>query len=70
MLFEQMHRGDLWRLEVSTFKGRTFANWRKWYDKAGEWKPTKEGFTMPLEGLGELTASLLAYQGLEPPTGL
>lgn len=70
MIYEHQHRGHLWRLEVTTFKGRSFANWRKWYDKEGEWKPTKEGFTMPLEGLGELTGCLLAYHGLERPTGL
>ena len=72
VIFEHRHRGHLWRLEIASLKGRTFANWRKWYAVAGEdgWKPTREGCTMPLTGLGALTASLMAYHGLEPPEGL
>lgn len=67
VLFEQTHRGNLWRLEVVTWKGRTFANWRKFYDAKGEWKPTREGFTMPLDSLADLTATLMVHQGLKPP---
>ena len=70
VLFEHRHRGDLWRLEVNTFNGRTFANWRKWYVANDGWKPTRDGCTIPLETLGELTASLMAYHGLEPPEAL
>ena len=66
-LFEAPYRGDNWRLEIATFQGRTFANWRKWYPKDGEWKPTKIGCTFPLDGLWELTASLMAHHGLTPP---
>lgn len=69
-LFEHRHRGHLWRLEVQTFKGRTFANLRKWYGAGDDWKPTREGFTMPLDGLADLTAALMAHYGLEPPEGL
>lgn len=69
VLFEHQHRGHLWRLEVASFKGRTFANWRKWYAADGGWKPCREGCTMPLEGLGALTASLMAYHGLDAPDG-
>ncbi len=69
-LFEQPHRGHLWRLEVQTFRGRTFGNWRKWYRKGEDWKPTKEGFTFPLDRLADLTGCLMAYHGLEPPDEL
>lgn len=70
VLFEHRHRGHLWRLEVASFKGRTFANWRKWYADGEGWKATREGCTMPLDGLGALMASLMAFHGLEPPVGL
>ena len=70
MLFEHERRGHLWRLEVSDYRGRTFANWRKWYSDGGEWKPTREGCTMPIDKLGELTACLLSYHGLDVPKGL
>lgn len=70
VLFEIERRGHLWRLEIATHKGRTFANWRKWYLQAGAWKPTREGCTIPLDRLGDLTACLMAYHGLEAPAGL
>lgn len=70
VIFEQSHRGNLWRLEVASFKGRDFANWRKWYRADDGWKPTREGCTMPVERLGELTAVLMAYHGLDVPDGL
>jgi hypothetical protein len=69
VIFERVHRGHRWRLEVAAHAGRTFANWRKWYQADGEWKPTREGCTFPLEALWELTASLMAYHGLEAPDG-
>ena len=70
VIFEHRHRGHLWRLEVATFKGRSFGNWRKWYSDGEGWRATREGCTIPLEGLGTLTAGLMAYHGLEPPEGL
>ena len=70
VLFEHEHRGNLWRLEVVTWNRRTFANWRKYYTVKGQWMPTREGFTMPLDDLGKLTASLMLHQGLEPPKRL
>lgn len=69
-IFEHRHRGHVWRLEVQTFKGRTFGNWRKWYAEGDGWKPTREGFTMPLEALADLTAALMRHHGLTPPEGL
>ncbi len=70
-IFEHRHRGHVWRLEVQSFRGRNFANWRKWYvSDGGELKPSREGCTMPLESLASLTASLMAHHGLEPPEAL
>lgn len=54
-LFEHRHRGELWRLEVQTYRGRTFANWRKWFRDGEEWKRCKLGSTFPLEALWVLT---------------
>lgn len=70
VLFEQSHRGHLWRLEITSFKGQEFANWRKWYASPEGWKPTRDGCTVPLDRLGELTAALMAYHGLDVPDGL
>lgn len=70
ILFEQKHRGHVWRLEVNTYKGKTFGNWRKWYADGDGWKPTREGCTVPLERLPDLMASLMAFHGLKAPDGL
>lgn len=71
VLFEHRHRGHLWRLEIQSFKGRTFGNWRKWYPaEGGDWRPTREGCTIPLDALAELTACLMAHHGLPPPDTL
>ena len=71
VIFEHETRGHLWRLEVVTYKGRTFLNWRKWYRKDGsDWLPTREGAAMPLEALASLTAALMAHHGIKPPESL
>lgn len=67
ILFEHTYRGHRWRLEVTEHQGRTFGNWRKWYDAGGTWKPTREGCTFPLEGLWKLTAALMEHHGLPAP---
>jgi hypothetical protein len=61
VLFEQRHRGDVWRLEVAAHEGRTFGNWRKWWWDGDTLKPSKQGATIPLERLGELHAAIGAY---------
>lgn len=58
VLFEQKSRGHLWRLEITTYKGRTFGNWRKWFWSETSWKPTREGCVIPLERLPELEGAL------------
>ncbi|MFN3456511.1 MAG: transcriptional coactivator p15/PC4 family protein [Novosphingobium sp.] len=70
LIFEHRHRGHIWRLEVQSFRGRTFGNLRKWYAEGDCWKPTRDGFTMPLEALASLTAALMEHHGLEPPETL
>lgn len=70
ILYERHQRGCLWRLGVQTFKGRRFGNLRKWYLCGAEWKPSREGFTMPLADLGVLTAALIEFLGLEVPNEL
>jgi hypothetical protein len=62
VLFEQSHRGDVWRLEVARFDGHTFVNWRKWYRDGDALKPTKQGLTFPLERLGELEKALAGWR--------
>ena len=67
VLFEREHRGHRWRLEVTAHEGRTFCNWRKWYEAGGSWRPTRDGCTFPLGALWELTAALMDYHGLAAP---
>ena len=62
VLFEQRYRGDLWRLEIAQHDGRTFANWRKWYDREGTWKPSRQGCTFPLDRLRDLADTLAEYR--------
>lgn len=73
VLFEQPSGRDVWRLEVATYKGRTFGNWRRWFLQDGVWKPTREGVTIPVERLGELQDAVAdwrrANESAEPPSG-
>ena len=70
ILFEQPHRGDVWRLQLSEWKGEQRLNWRKWYWSGDELKPGKEGCTIPVERLSDLTAALMAHHGLTVPPSL
>ena len=70
ILFEQAFRGDVWRLQLSEHRGKAKVNWRKWYRDGDTLRPSQSGCTMPPERLGDLTAALMAYHGLEPPEGL
>jgi hypothetical protein len=69
LLFEQPHRGDVWRLEVTEHNGRTFGNWRKWWRDGVTLKPSREGVTIPLERLPELHAAIGAYLAKNAPSG-
>lgn len=66
-LFERYSKGNLWRFETFTYKGQELANWRKWYDSNGEWKPTREGLAFPVAELWPMTQALMALHGLEAP---
>ena len=73
-LFETPERGGhLWRLEVVTYQGRTFANWRMWWrDKeSGDLKPggRDKGVTFPPERLLELLAALEAWRDANALSG-
>ena len=54
VIFEHSHRGEPWRLVVSEYQGRRFANFRKWYWSADDLKPAREGCTFPLKRLADL----------------
>ena len=69
VLFEVRHRGNVWRMEIADYQGRTFFNCRKWFPKEGELRPSKEGFTMPLERLHDLREALKTYLGEDDPDG-
>lgn len=63
LIFEQYHRGNSWRMEAGFYKGRQFINFRKWYKNSdGEWKPSPEGLTFPLERLDCLCEAIQAWQ--------
>lgn len=66
VLFDQPYQGNLWRLEISTHEGRTFANWRKWYWQGTDLRPTRQGTTIPLERIVELHEALGAYLASNP----
>ncbi len=67
IFFQRRQRGNLWQFEVQTYKNRTFGNWRKWYLDGSDWKPSREGCTIPLDDLRELTVALMEYHGLDAP---
>lgn len=62
ILFEHSNRSGLWRVEIADFQGRRFVNVRRWFwTPAGELKPTRDGFTFPLERLAELVRAIIAF---------
>ncbi|PSO13631.1 hypothetical protein C7E20_00970 [Sphingobium sp. AEW4] len=70
VLFDQLYRGDVWRLEIAAHEGRRFGNWRKWFWKDGELQPTRQGVTIPLDRMTELHSAIGAYlssQGAADP---
>lgn len=70
LLFEQRQRGDLWRLQLSTYKGRTAIDWRKWYrDDEGVEHATRQGVKISLERQPDLLAAIEACQLESAPDG-
>ncbi len=70
VLFEQTYKGNLWRLEIASYRGRARGNWRKWYHDGDAWKPSREGCTIPLDRLPELADALAAYASENAPSAL
>ena len=61
LLFEHPKSGDWIRVTIETYKGRSYANFRRWYGEVGALRPTRVGVTIPLERLPALHASIGAY---------
>lgn len=61
VLFEQSQRGEVWRLEVTEYQGRTFANFRKWFPSGDTFKPTREGVTFSIDRLADLAGAAGDY---------
>lgn len=57
VIFEFAKGGEVVRLSVDTFNGRSFASFRVWYRDGDTLKPTCKGVTIPLVGLGDLLAA-------------
>lgn len=57
--------GEIIRVELSEFKGKTYLNLRIWYtDKeSGEYKPTQKGISLKPELYGELKEAILEVEG-------
>jgi hypothetical protein len=60
-IWEVPHAGELIRFSVCEFKGRRYVELRRFYRSAGEWKPGRQGCTMPLWALPELHAANGTY---------
>ena len=69
VLFEVRARDGVWRLNVDTHNGRTFANWRKWWRDGETLRPTKQGVTFPLARIGELAGVLDGWARANAPYG-
>ncbi|NTZ43332.1 hypothetical protein G7A66_09595 [Altererythrobacter sp. SALINAS58] len=69
ILFEQTYKGDNWRLKISTCQGWQRGNWRKWHRAKDEWRPSREGCTIPLERLPDQARDLAAYVATIAPSG-
>ena len=69
VLFEHDYQGSRWRLQVTPYNGRTFAQWRRWYFDGDTLKPTREGCTIPLERLPELMAAVESWLSMNASSG-
>ena len=57
--------GEIIRVEISEFKGKSYLNIRIWYTDrdSGEYKPTQKGISIRPELFGALKDALLAAEG-------
>jgi hypothetical protein len=66
-IWERPHRGELIRFSVVEHGGTRYAELRRFYLAAGEWKHGKKGCTVPLCALFDLQAALAAYLARNAP---
>lgn len=53
-------KGEIFRVEISEFKGKSFLNIRVWYtDANGEYKPTQKGIAIPPEFYPQIKEAIL-----------
>jgi len=53
-------KGEIFRVEISEFKGKHFVNIRVWYtDPNGEYKPTQKGVAIPTELFPQIKEAIL-----------
>ena len=68
-IWELPHRGELIRFSVVEHGGTRYAELRRFYLAAGEWKPGKKGCTVPLCVLFDLQGALASYITRNASTG-
>ena len=51
-------KDEVVRIGVSEYEGHDFAQVRVWYDKDGDWRPTKKGVTFNIKNIGEVIDAL------------
>ena len=59
-IIKEISRGkdEVIRVGVSEYEGHDFAQVRVWYDKDGDWKPTKKGVTFNVKNISEVIDAL------------
>jgi hypothetical protein len=66
LIWELPHNGGLIRFSVCEYLGNRYAELRRFYRSGNEWKPGKQGCTMPLWALVELHAAHAAFLAENP----
>lgn len=61
MLFEQPHKGKLFRLEMRVIKGKLFADPRKWWWDGADWQRSAQGICIPIEMLPAMHEAIGNY---------
>ena len=51
-------RDEVIRIEVSDYEGHDFAQVRVWYEKDGDWRPTKKGVTFNVKNIDQIIEGL------------
>ena len=61
VIFEDKRGDEVRRLEVTSYRGSTFAQLRLWVRKDGELKPTPKGVTFSVDCLHDMYKALHCY---------